>query len=486
MQCTAVVMKLCSCTSTLVSEMPYKPLAIIPQASASASASTSTSTPQGVPAGARRERMDRVNSSALFGELLGELMAALSAIMMSGDREAGARVAASQALSATLSTKRPLETVDAFLRQFSLPCSGGAPPPPPWHRGRGAGRRDSSCGLRAPSIRATPPTLVSPSWPWPARGRGLVVGGRQPASSSRMPLQPTAAEPYPMVAQRQEGGAGGVIQSQEKVQPSSVRSGQGAEEECPPPRRRLLGVGVRAEAVGNRSAHEAPPPSPPGAPSAAPGVEQGPSSLLPPPEALEPDPGAGLKRGGEDFVGWLVRLADMPGAPQAEALGLLARLGRTYPWCLCPERGEPWTACDYPGAGDGSGARDMSLRGSGGGKGRRGKEEDRVPELLLRCFASSNQNIRLHALKVLEGYLAARAESVAGRGAAGGRAGARSLEGGDGLEEQDAQQQSRGGPTEALGGTALEARWATTPTRRIADEHQTGAGAGARAGEVAR
>lgn len=91
---------------------------------------------------------------------------------------------------------------------------------------------------------------------------------------------------------------------------------------------------------------------------------------------------------GEPFVHHLIGLAGSPGQLRAEALGLLARVARFYPSRLS--------------------------RGSGGGDGARGEGAwGKVAALLLRCFADPDQNVRLHALKVVEALLVARSERAA-------------------------------------------------------------------------
>lgn len=87
---------------------------------------------------------------------------------------------------------------------------------------------------------------------------------------------------------------------------------------------------------------------------------------------------------GEPFVHHLIGLAGSTGQLRAEALGLLARVARFYPSRLSR----------------GSGAR---------GEGAWAK----TSALLLRCFADPDQNVRLHALKVVEALLVARSEQAA-------------------------------------------------------------------------
>lgn len=108
---------------------------------------------------------------------------------------------------------------------------------------------------------------------------------------------------------------------------------------------------------------------------------------------------SGARSSDEYFVDRLIALAGAPGQLRAEALGLLTRIGRSYPAHLSGGGG---TAT---GTGTGS--------GSGSGAGAPKTTWERVSALLLRCFADPDQNLRLHALKVLEALLLARAEQAA-------------------------------------------------------------------------
>lgn len=111
---------------------------------------------------------------------------------------------------------------------------------------------------------------------------------------------------------------------------------------------------------------------------------------------------SGASSSGESFVDSLIALAGAPGQLRAEALGLLTRIGRSYP-------------AHVSGGGDG---------GSTGSSGVPETTWERVSALLLRCFADPDQNLRLHALKVLEALLLARAEQVAAAVAASAKASA--------------------------------------------------------------
>lgn len=98
--------------------------------------------------------------------------------------------------------------------------------------------------------------------------------------------------------------------------------------------------------------------------------------------------GAGNNIAREPFVHHLIGLAGSTGQLRAEALGLLARVARFYPSRLS--------------------------HGSGGGGDARGERTwAKTSALLLRCFADSDQNVRLHALKVVEALLVARSERAA-------------------------------------------------------------------------
>lgn len=125
------------------------------------------------------------------------------------------------------------------------------------------------------------------------------------------------------------------------------------------------------------------------------------------------------------FVDRIIALAGAPGQLRAEALGLLTRVGRSYPMHL--SGGGSGGVSGGGGGGTVSGGVGVGIvdsgvvDGSGGGGGwmdktRRVREMttwERASGLLLRCFADPDQNLRLHALKVLESLLLARAEQAA-------------------------------------------------------------------------
>lgn len=118
---------------------------------------------------------------------------------------------------------------------------------------------------------------------------------------------------------------------------------------------------------------------------------------------------AGSARG-TSFVDRLISLADSPGQLRVEALGLLTRIGRSYPAHLSGGSGGRG---DDNGGGSGD-ISDIVGKGDGDGRWKQARERwERAAGLLLRCFADPDQNLRLHALKVVEALLLARAEKGA-------------------------------------------------------------------------
>ena len=91
---------------------------------------------------------------------------------------------------------------------------------------------------------------------------------------------------------------------------------------------------------------------------------------------------------GKSFVSRLIGSAESPGQLRAHALGLLARVARSYPAHLS--------------VGSDLGDDDAGVR----------ETWKRASALLLRCFADPDQNLRLHALKVVEALLLAREEQA--------------------------------------------------------------------------
>lgn len=108
----------------------------------------------------------------------------------------------------------------------------------------------------------------------------------------------------------------------------------------------------------------------------------------------------------EAFVDRLIALAAAPGQLRTEALGLLTRIGRSYAAHLSGGGGAAEETTTRPGD-DRAREREMER-----------KRWEHVSALLLRCFADPDQNLRLHALKVLEALLLARAERSAAEAAA--------------------------------------------------------------------
>lgn len=130
----------------------------------------------------------------------------------------------------------------------------------------------------------------------------------------------------------------------------------------------------------------------------------------------------------------LIAMADTPGQLRAEALCLLTRIGRSYPSHLSGgsatgdvtekfKKAGGGNDDDDDGDGDGDdcnscrpqektvSARPQQRKQASIRRKRRTWES--VSGLLLRCFADPDQNLRLHALKVLEALLLARAEQAA-------------------------------------------------------------------------
>lgn len=132
------------------------------------------------------------------------------------------------------------------------------------------------------------------------------------------------------------------------------------------------------------------------------------------------------------LVDRLIAMANTPGQLRAEALCLLTRIGRSYPSHVCGESvtGEITEEVKKVTAGDDE--DDHGHDGENGSSCRRQEEPISTPSqqrqqlsrrrrrtwenvsgLLLRCFADPDQNLRLHALKVLEAFLLARSEQAA-------------------------------------------------------------------------
>lgn len=113
--------------------------------------------------------------------------------------------------------------------------------------------------------------------------------------------------------------------------------------------------------------------------------------------------GGGVSRG--TFVDGLIASASTPGQMRTEALGILARVGRSYSSHLYGGR-------ELQGNGTVGGLRNTGVF-AGVVEGRQHHSEarwSRASGVLLQCFADPDQNLRLHALKVLEALLLERAE----------------------------------------------------------------------------
>ncbi|CAN0144766.1 unnamed protein product, partial [Ectocarpus fasciculatus] len=357
----AVVAKLCSCTGALIAEMPYA------TAQAGAGAPPRPPSRGGGSSSARRGcRRGGGGDSGGVEESLGDLLRALARLMVDVAAEPSARIYASQALTAVFSTKEPVSTIDSFLLSFRCSAAAAALP--------------SSYGGSWGGSRVAPP----PSSPASAarRGNGVnAVAGLE--AWSPLPLRPGSADDR---GNRFVGGGarnGGAKRQQQRRQDTpperSSSSGGGDTGEG-----RAGGELRASDREGARRSEQMPPPLPREAPvddATAPATAG---------DLAEGTSGGG--GGGESFVDRLIALAGAPGQLRAEALGLLTRIGRSYPAHL-----------------------------SGGGGGARGAAAEttttttweRVSALLLRCFADPDQNLRLHALKVLEALLLARAEQAA-------------------------------------------------------------------------
>ncbi|CAN0473348.1 unnamed protein product, partial [Ectocarpus sp. 12 AP-2014] len=396
----AVVAKLCSCTGALIAEMPY-----------ATSQATSGAPPQPPPRGggssssARRGSRrggGRGNSGGGGGveESLGDLLRELARLMVDVAAEPSARVAASQALTAVFSTNEPVAAIDSFLLSFRCSAGGGLP---------------SSCGSRA-----TPPPSSPASAARRGNGASAVAG---PGAWSPLPLRPGSADDR---GNRFVGGVarnGGAKQQQQQEQqdkqpspPGERASGGGGSGDSSNGSRSSGGRGIGGADVGGRvrgglrasdrggarTSDQMPPPLPreatvdddtaPAAAETAPAA----AGLAAASEGANGRGDGGDGGGGDSFVDRLIALAGAPGQLRAEALGLLTRIGRSYPAHLsggCSATGavaETTTATTW----------------------------ERVSALLLRCFADPDQNLRLHALKVLEALLLARAEQQAAAAAA--------------------------------------------------------------------
>ncbi|CBJ28390.1 hypothetical protein Esi_0104_0093 [Ectocarpus siliculosus] len=398
----AVVAKLCSCTGALIAEMPYA-------TSQAASGAPPHPPPRGGGSSSGARRGSRRgggggNSGGGGGveESLGDLLRELARLMVDVAAEPSARIAASQALTAVFSTKEPIAAIDSFLLSFRCSAAGGLP---------------SSCRGSWGGSRATPPPSSPASAARRGNGANAVAGS---GAWSPLPLRPGSADDR---GNRFVGGVarnGGVKQQQQQQEqqdkqpspPGERASGGGGGGDSSNSSWSNGGGGTGGAYVGGRAggglrasdregvraSDQMPPPLPreatvddDTAPAAAAATAAAAAGLASASEGAN-GRGDGVDGGGSDsFVDRLIALAGAPGQLRAEALGLLTRIGRSYPAHLsggCTARGtvaEKTTATTW----------------------------ERVSALLLRCFADPDQNLRLHALKVLEALLLARAEQAA-------------------------------------------------------------------------
>eukprot|EP00752_Nemacystus_decipiens_P015738 g14050.t1 len=386
----AVLAKLCACSGALVAEMPYA--AVVPRGG-----SGGGSCPGG---------------RAGVEESLGDLLRALARLAMDVAAEPSARIAASQALTAAFSMKEPIAAIDSFLLNFRCAVGvrggsggggGGASTPPlpssPPSAALAAARGSSSSSS---SIISTPGAGLGGWSPLPLRpgsaddrGNRFVAGGARNGIGidtvvQRRQQQQHQLRPSPSPLRKREGsreagdGAGGGGRSAgTRGGPEQAGSrgggGQGG------------GEVANAQIARVSDLDQMPPPLPRVKVVIDDDDDDAASAPAP---ASSASSGAG-NRSGESFVDHLIALAGAPGQLRAEALGLLTRIGRSYPAHLS--------------GGGGS---------SGTGTGAPKTTWERVSALLLRCFADPDQNLRLHALKVLEALLLARAEQAAAATAA--------------------------------------------------------------------
>eukprot|EP00903_Cladosiphon_okamuranus_P013629 g12693.t1 len=374
----AVVAKLCACSGALTAEMPY--------ATVELRGGSTTGDPER--AGGTGGGGGGSGGRAGVEESLGDLLRALARLAMDVAAEPRARIAASQALTAAFSTKEPIAAIDSFLSDFRCPVA-------------------PSCGTRTPPL----PSSMASAALFAARGSSISTPGAGLGGWSPLPLRAGSADDrgnrFAVGGARNNNGGDGAVRSQQPLKPSpaplgrrerSREAGDGASRHGGGAERAGGGGGgglgreaEKVENAGGSDSDQMPPPLPRGKVDDA--------------AAATTTPACGASSGasgsGESFVDRLIALAGAPGQLRAEALGLLTRIGRSYP---------------------------AHLSGGGGDSGSNGSSDapkttwERVSALLLRCFADPDQNLRLHALKVLEALLLARAEQAAAAVAARAKA----------------------------------------------------------------
>ncbi|CAN0321606.1 unnamed protein product [Pylaiella littoralis] len=391
----AVVAKLCACAGALIVEMPY---------AAAVSWEWSTT--------GDSRRTGGPGGRAGVEESLRVLLRALARLMVNVTAEPIARIAASQALTAAFSTKEPAAAIDSFLLSFrcaaatpsssSSSSSGGwagvrttapFPPSPSASAALAVAARRSSSSMEAGLAGWSPLPLRPGSAD--DRGNRFVVGGAR-NSSAKQRLRPASSPLGKHEGSRVEKSTAGSCGE-------GGRSGGGADE----------GGGGGGGGGGGVSKPENARGSPHQMPPSLPRTKLD-EAVVSTPHSTN---SSSSSSSSQSFVDLLIALAGAPGQLRAEALGLLTRIGRSYPAHLS----------GVVGGGAGSGDGGGGAGGAGGGSdgdGPRKSTWDRVSALLLGCFADPDQNLRLHALKVLEALLLARAEQAAAVSAAAAAAAA--------------------------------------------------------------
>lgn len=341
---------------------------------------------------------------------------------------------ASQAITAALSTKeQPLIAVDAFLRSFhcGIVTSRGNIA---WRASGGTTTTPSTPSTRAPSTVVVDDARLGPPIPPRAgsasdrsnRFTGRLSDRRSPSYVSRR-VAGVSAEDGNDAAARSPAAVGGASPSTMRRMMMPEERGGGS-----------AGSWRRSSPMKNNDA------------AAGVGASTN-SSIASPLLPLSTDTttvdlhgdstdGNGSSDDGGLLVDRLISVANAPGQLRAEALCLLSRIGRFYPSHLIGHMGN----CAAAGGvvkkseeDDGTTATDdddadMNERGAckqqdeanyAPSQRQQQKKEaegtnerrtwDNASALLLRCFADPDQNLRLHALKVLEALLLARAERAA-------------------------------------------------------------------------
>ncbi|CAM9267614.1 unnamed protein product, partial [Sphacelaria rigidula] len=363
-----VLTKLCACSGALVTEMPYE-------------VETMTAGDN------KRCRSD-------FEGLLEALLASLATLMLDGSIEPSARIAASQAVTAALSTKeQPLIAVDAFLRSFhcGIVTSRGNIA---WRASGGTTTTPSTPSTRAPSTVVVDDARLGPPIPPRAgsasdrsnRFTGRLSDRRSPSYVSRR-VAGVSAEDGNDAAARSPAAVGGASPSTMRRMMMPEERGGGS-----------AGSWRRSSPMKNNDA------------AAGVGASTN-SSIASPLLPLSTDTttvdlhgdstdGNGSSDDGGLLVDRLISVANAPGQLRAEALCLLSRIGRFYPSHLIGHMGNCAAAGGVQQKKEAEGTNER-------------RTWDNASALLLRCFADPDQNLRLHALKVLEALLLARAERAA-------------------------------------------------------------------------